>query len=102
MLQSIDRLVQILPRKGESAYAKFVSCLESESEHPAHQELADKLTASHPVQKAATAVKVCMFPVRFSKVALKYPLTFIDVQHCAPFKELPVQMKLFINALQHK
>ncbi|XP_065906679.1 uncharacterized protein [Dysidea avara] len=49
-LQSIDRLVQILPRKGENAYAKFVNCLESESEHPAHQELADKLTAIHPLQ----------------------------------------------------
>jgi len=70
MSQSIDRLVQILPRKGENAFAKFINCLESESEHPAHQELADKLTASHPIQTTTTttAVKVRkLFPIGLSK-----------------------------------
>lgn len=42
-LQKIDQLIQILPQKGESAYLKFIDCLESEDEHPAHKELAIKL-----------------------------------------------------------
>jgi len=41
--QKIDQLIQILPRKGESAYLRFIGCLDSESEHPAHKELAIKL-----------------------------------------------------------
>ena len=41
--QRIDQLIQILPQKGEQAYLKFISCLESENEHPAHKELAIKL-----------------------------------------------------------
>ena len=41
--QKIDQLIQILPRKGEQAYLKFISCLESENEHPAHKELVVKL-----------------------------------------------------------
>ena len=41
--QTIDQLIQILPQKGEQAYMKFISCLESENEHPAHKELALKL-----------------------------------------------------------
>ncbi|XP_065907298.1 uncharacterized protein [Dysidea avara] len=41
--QKIDFLVGLLPRKGEHAYTNFVTCLESEKEHPAHQELADQL-----------------------------------------------------------
>ena len=42
-LQNIDQLIQILPQKGELAYPKFIDCLESEDEHPAHKELAVKL-----------------------------------------------------------
>ncbi|XP_065907540.1 uncharacterized protein [Dysidea avara] len=41
--KKIDHLVQLLPRKGEHAYEKFVTCLESEKEHPSHLELADKI-----------------------------------------------------------
>ena len=41
--QKVDQLIQILPQKGEQAYLKFISCLESENEHPAHKELAVKL-----------------------------------------------------------
>ena len=41
--QNVDQLIQILPQKGEQAYLKFISCLESENEHPAHKELALKL-----------------------------------------------------------
>ena len=71
-LQSIDRLVQILPRKGENAYAKFVNCLESESEHPAHQELADKLTAIHPLQPSHSKVrKVHVYGVVYKGVSLQ-------------------------------
>ena len=44
--QKIDYLVGLLPRKGENAFTNFVTCLESEREHPAHQELADKLRAT--------------------------------------------------------
>ena len=42
-LQKIDQLIQILPQKGELSYMKFIDCLESEDEHPAHKELAIKL-----------------------------------------------------------
>lgn len=42
-LQKIDQLIQILPQKGELSYLKFIDCLESEDEHPAHKELAVKL-----------------------------------------------------------
>ena len=42
-LQKIDQLIQILPQKGELSESKFISCLESEGEHPAHKELAAKL-----------------------------------------------------------
>lgn len=45
-LQKIDQLIQILPQKGEQAYFKFVGCLESESEHPAHKELAVNLKST--------------------------------------------------------
>jgi len=41
--QKIDYLVQLLPRKGEHAYEKFINCLESEKEHSAHMELAEKI-----------------------------------------------------------
>lgn len=41
--QEIDQLIQILPQKGERAHLKFIDCLESEDEHPAHKELAAKL-----------------------------------------------------------
>ena len=41
--QQIDQLIQILPQKGELASSKFINCLESEKEHPAHEELAVKL-----------------------------------------------------------
>ncbi|XP_065907597.1 uncharacterized protein [Dysidea avara] len=41
--QKIDYLVQLLPRKGEHAYEKFVTCLELEKEHSAHMELAEKI-----------------------------------------------------------
>ena len=39
----IDQLIRILPQKGEMACSKFICCLESEKEHPAHKELAVKL-----------------------------------------------------------
>ena len=41
--QRVDYLVKLLPRKGEHAYEKFVTCLESEKEHSAHLELAKKM-----------------------------------------------------------
>jgi len=44
--QKVDYLVGILPRKGEHACSKFIDCLESEKEHTAHQELADKLKST--------------------------------------------------------
>ena len=44
--QKIDYLVGLLPRKGAHAFSNFVTCLESEKEHPAHQELADKLKST--------------------------------------------------------
>ena len=42
-LLKIDQLIQILPQKGKLACMKFIICLESETEHPAHKELAVKL-----------------------------------------------------------
>ena len=41
--QKVDYLVQLLPRKGEHAYEKFLTCLELEKEHSGHVELAEKI-----------------------------------------------------------
>ena len=41
--EKIDQLVHILPRKGKSACAHFIKCLEAEKQHAGHPDLALKL-----------------------------------------------------------
>lgn len=50
-LQKIDQLIRILPQKGESAFLKFMKCLESEREHPAHKELAAMLKKTQTLKQ---------------------------------------------------
>ena len=51
--KQIDYLVQLLPSKGAYAYEKFVACLESETQHHSHMELAVK------IKKTAAEMIVC-------------------------------------------
>jgi len=39
-------IYQILPSKGTGAFKKFITCLQEETEHIGHQELARTLTAA--------------------------------------------------------
>ena len=70
--QKIDQLIQILPQKGELACLKFISCLDSESEHPAHKELAIKLKKTQSlwqqnrVQSASTDSDVMKIDLQVS------------------------------------
>lgn len=52
----IDYLLQLLPSKGEQAYEKFVTCLESEKEHLPHMELAVKMKKTAEEMKKSIPV----------------------------------------------
>jgi len=59
----IDYLVQLLPRKGEHAYEKFITCLESEKEHPSHMELAVKMKRTATELTMITSQQPMMMPI---------------------------------------
>ena len=58
-------LYVMLPSKGPEAYETFVKCLQEETEHLGHQELAGRLTVSKC--KNITNVYVDIFVLVFSK-----------------------------------